>query len=243
MPNPYFRFKKFIINQDKCSMKVCTDACMLGAYIANASTVNIPQPVELNCLDVGTGTGLLSLMYAQENPNAIIDAIEIERDAYEQAKENFSNSLWDDRLKIFHIDARDFVSHKKYDLIICNPPFYENELLSKKKNKNLAKHDTGLLLTDLIIIIKNHLSKSGYLAILLPYHRTQYFVEMAEENNLFLQEKLLIRQTPSHNFFRAILLFSYYKTDVNRKEIIIKDNDGNYTEEFVALLKDYYLQF
>ncbi len=243
MPNSYFRFKKFIVYHDKCSMKVCTDACMLGAYIANTTSINIPQLAGSNCLEVGTGTGLLSLMYAQKNSNAMIDAIEIERNAYEQAKENFSNSIWNDRLKIFHSDARDFVSHKKYDLIICNPPFYENELLSTKKNKNLAKHDVGLLLTDLISIIKNHLSVSGYVAILLPYHRIKYFLGLAEGNNLFLQEKLLIRQTPSHNFFRAILLFSYCKKDVKTNEIVIKNSAGSYTDEFVALLKNYYLQF
>jgi tRNA1Val (adenine37-N6)-methyltransferase len=224
-------------------MKVCTDACMLGAYIANSTSIHIPQLARTNCLDVGTGTGLLSLMYAQENPNAIIDAVEIERHAYEQAKENFSKSIWNGRLKISHSDARDFVSHKKYDLIICNPPFYENELLSREKNKNLAKHDVGLLLTDLIIIIKNHLSVSGYFVILLPYYRIGYFLELAEGNNLFLQEKLLIRQTPSHNIFRAILLFSYCKKDVKTNEIVIKDSTGSYTDEFVALLKDYYLQF
>ena len=221
-------------------MKVCTDACIFGAWIARLISNNIPQMAGSNCLDVGSGTGLLSLMFAQKNPNATIDAVEIEKNAYEQAKENFSNSKWNNRLKIFHIDVKDFVSQKKYDLIISNPPFYENELQSDEKNKNIAKHDEGLTLTDLIISVKKNLSATGYFAILLPYHRIKYFEELAEESIFFLHQKLLIRQTLTHNFFRGILLFGNCKTDVKINELTIK-NGESYTQEFTELLKDYYL--
>lgn len=219
-------------------MKVCTDACIFGAWVAE-KVASSRLPVA-SCLDVGSGTGLLSLIFAQKNPYAIIDAVEIEKNAYEQAKENFSNSKWNDRLKIFYTDVKNFISEKKYDLIISNPPFYENELLSNEKNKNIAKHDEGLTLKDLITIIKTHLAATGYFAILLPYHRIKYFENLADKNNLFSQEKLLIRQTPAHNFFRGILFLSNSKTDVKTNELTIKNNDG-YTEEFTALLKDYYL--
>ena len=239
MPNNYFRFKEFTIHQDKCSMKVCTDVCLFGAYVAGLIS-NKKFQID-NCLDIGCGTGLLSLMLIQKNPDAIIDAVEIEANAYEQAKENFSNSKWNDRLKIFHTDVKDFVSEKKYALIISNPPFYENELLSKQKNKNIAKHDDGLTLKDLIKIVKNHLSAIGYFAILLPYNRIKYFEDVAKENNLFVHEKLLIRQTPSHNFFRGVLFFSNDKSDSQTTEFIIKNNDI-YTEAFTVLLRDYYLK-
>ena len=241
MPNHYFRFKEFTIHQDKCSMKVCTDACIFGACVAGSIANNIPQMAGSNCLDIGSGTGLLSLMIAQKNPHSIIDAIEIEKNAYEQAKENFSISKWNDRLNIFHTDVKDFLSGKKYDLIISNPPFYENELLSIEKNKNIAKHAEGLTLKDLIVIVKKKLSESGYFVILLPYHRIQYFEDMATENSLFLRQKLLIRQTPSHNFFRGILFFSNNKSNPQTNELTIKNNDS-YTEDFTALLKDYYLK-
>lgn len=241
MPNHYFRFKEFTIHQDKCSMKVCTDACIFGACVAGSIGNNIPQMAGSNCLDIGSGTGLLSLMIAQKNPNSIIDAIEIEKNAYEQAKENFSISKWNDRLNIFHTDAKDFGSQKKYDLIISNPPFYENELQSTEKNKNIAKHDEGLTLKDLIAIVKKNLSESGFFAILLPYHRIKYFEDLATENSLFLRQKLLIRQTPSHNFFRGILFFSNNKSNPQTNELTIKNNDS-YTEDFTALLKDYYLK-
>lgn len=242
MPNNYFRFKEFTIHQDKCSMKVCTDACIFGAYVAGSIANNIPQMAGSNCLDIGSGTGLLSLMIAQKNPHSIIDAIEIEKNAYEQAKENCSISKWNDRLNIFHNDVKNFISQKKYDLIISNPPFYENELLSTEKNKNIAKHDKGLTLKDLVAIVKKYLSEPGFFAILLPYHRVKYFEDLAEENNLFLQQKLLIRQTPSHNFFRGILIFGNDKCDPITNELMIKSAEGNYTNEFIELMKEYYLK-
>lgn len=240
MPESYFRFKEFTIHQDKCSMKVCTDACLFGAFVA--SMVSNDRSKISNCLDIGAGTGMLSLMYAQKNLDTVIDAVEIEENAYNQAKENFARSKWNDRLNIFHSDTKNFVPGKKYDLIISNPPFYENELLSNEINKNIAKHDGGLLLHDLLSIIKILLYDGGCFAVLLPYHRIGYFENIAVKNNFFLREKILIRQTPTHNFFRGILIFSYVQSGTNVVELIIKNEDGSYTQNFTALLKDYYLK-
>ncbi len=240
MPNTYFNFKEFNVHQDKSSMKICTDACLFGAYIAQAMSTR--ESSVLNCLDIGTGTGLLSLMYAQKNADTIIHAVEIEKNAYIQAKENFENSKWNNRLTIFHTDIKDFIFEKPYNLIICNPPFYENDLLSTKEKQNLARHKKGLTLKDLIRIIKIDLATNGLFAILLPYHREKYFESLAKENNLFVIEKLLIKQTPSHNFFRVIMLLSNSNTAQTTKELTIKNNDGNYTNEFISLLKDYYLK-
>lgn len=221
-------------------MKVCTDASVFGAWVAE-KIINSKLPVA-DCLDVGTGTGLLPLMLVQKNPETIIDAVEIEENAYEQAKENFTNSKWNRRLNIFHTDVMNFAPRKKYDLIITNPPFYENELLSEEKNKNLAMHDKGLTLDNLITIIKTHLASTGCFAILLPFYRIKYFEDMASHNNFFLQEKVLIRQTPSHNFFRGILFFSNINADVKTNELTIKNNEDMYTQQFTELLKDYYLK-
>ena len=240
MPNNYFQFKAFTIQQEKCSMKVCTDACIFGAWVAE-KIGNGHLPVA-NVLDIGAGTGLLSLMLAQKDNNVIIDAAEVEADSYQQAKENFMNSKWNDRLNIFHTDVKNFDPGKKYDLIMSNPPFYENELLSKEKNNNLAKHHEGLTLKDLIEVIKIRLSPGGHFAVLLPNHRVKNFENMAEENGFFLKEKLLIKQTPSHNFFRGVLLFSNNKPDTITNELTIKNKEGNYTVEFKALLEDYYLK-
>lgn len=221
-------------------MKVCTEASLLGAWTAN-TILNLKSEIAV-CLDVGTGTGLLSLMLAQKIPVIKIDAVEIEENACEQAKENFGNSHWNDRLNIFHADIKNFPSKKKYDLIICNPPFYENELRSNEKNKNIAKHDQGLILKDLIEVVKTHLAVTGSFAVLLPFYRLKYFEELARENELFLKEKLLVRQTATHNFFRGILFFSRQSTSSSINELTIKDVTGNYTSEFIELLKDYYLK-
>ena len=236
MPNNYFQFKQFTVFQDKCAMKVCTDACLFGAMVPPA-----PPKGEYSVFDIGTGTGLLSLMFAQKNPAAIIDAVEIDEDASEQAKDNFVTSPWPERLNIFHADILNFDPQKKYDCIISNPPFFEDDLKSTDENKNNAKHDTSLSLIQLLQIVESHLNRDGIFAVLLPYHRVNYFIEEASKFDLYLNQQILIRQTPKHDYFRGILFFSTVKTQLQNTEIIIKDNEGKYTDAFVAALKDYYL--
>ena len=220
-------------------MKVCTDACLFGAWVAE-KIINVELPVN-NCLDIGTGTALLSLMLGQKNNQLQIDAVEIEENAFEQAKENVDRSPWKERINIRHADAKDIFSDNKYELILSNPPFFENDLLSAEKNKNIAKHDAGLQLSSLINIAKRNLSAGGYFAVLLPYHRITEFEKLAEESSFYLKEKVLAKQTPAHNFFRGMLLFSTKKSVTTTTEIIIKNKAGNYTAEFSELLKDYYL--
>jgi tRNA1Val (adenine37-N6)-methyltransferase len=247
MPNDYFKFKQFTIEQDKCAMKVCTDACLFGAFIANCQL-----PTE-HCLDVGTGTGLLSLMLAQKNDAVLIDAFEIDSDAAEQAKENFAASPWADRLEIFNKDIltlapdpliaaeKQKAVSKKYDLIICNPPFFEDDLRSPYEAKNKAKHDTALTLVELLHIADIHVTAGGIFAVLLPYLRVDYFIEESAKVDLHLAKQVLIKQTPKHPFFRGILFFSRTKQEPKRSEIIIKDESDHYTAAFAEALKDYYL--
>ncbi len=218
-------------------MKVCTDTCFFGAWVANF-IVSRRLPVT-NCLDIGTGTGLLGLLLAQKT-GLSIDAVEIEENAFKQAKQNFGSSPWSARLQAFHSDIKIFSSAKKYDFIISNPPFFENDLRSANKNKNIARHDEGLNLQELVAVVKLHLNDDGYFALLLPYHRLPHFETLAAQNNIFINEKLLIRQTPEHDFFRGILICSRSKKSVENKELVIKNKTG-YTDEFTGLLKDYYL--
>ena len=220
-------------------MKVCTDACLFGAWVSEY-IATAPFTVS-NCLDIGTGTGLLALMLAQKNENTHIDAVEMDADAFSQAVENFESSNWLQRLQAHHADIRQFDPGKKYDLIITNPPFFENEFLSAQKNKNVAKHDAGLRLDELITLIAAHLALNGHFAILLPYQRVTYFEGLAEQNGFYCSEKLLVRQTPAHNFFRGILFFGIADAPATTQELSIKDNEGNYSAEFTMLLKDYYL--
>ena len=239
MANTYFQFKQFKIEQQNCAMKVCTDACLFGAILAEK--IYREQNKVSNLLDIGTGTGLLSLQVAQKN-SISIDAVEIDRDSYEQAQQNFSNSPWSEKLRIYNTDILDFVADKKYDCIISNPPFYEGDLKSDNSKKNAAKHDSTLKLEQLFKVIEEHLSPPGYFAVLLPYQRVDYFITLAADFNYKVQEKWMIRPTDAHPFFRGILFFSLAKTEIITKEISIKDSTGNYTAEFVDLLKEYYLQ-
>ena len=243
MAKTYFQFKQFTIHQDKCAMKVCTDACLFGALLP-------PNPLpfrsaqdegKFNVLDIGTGTGLLSLMLAQKNSSVKIDAVEIDTDAALQAKENIAASPWADRIHIFNEDISGFDPGKKYYCIISNPPFFEDDLPSPDKAKNKAKHDTSLSLIQLLQVIDKHLTTDGFFAVLLPYQRVEYFITEATKIGFHLYKQILVKQTINHTFFRGILFFSRKEKEPEISELTIKDTNQDYTAYFIALLKDYYL--
>ena len=235
MANPYFQFKQFTIHQDQCVMKVCTDACILGAWFAakvsDYSTI----------LDVGSGTGLLMMMIAQRSKSEV-HGIEIDLTTYKQLKENITQNKWKERLKVFPGDARTYAFPVKYEFIIVNPPFFENDLASGSEREQVAKHSRELTLDELVSIIDDHLQPFGAFGILLPYHRWQYFDKLALYNNFHLTEKLFVRQSPRHEPFRAVLHYSRNKESfVPSFELTIQREDGAYTEDFTELMKDYYL--
>jgi len=238
MPNNYFQFKQFTVYQDQCAMKVCTDACLFGAYVAEViDKENISCN---NILDIGTGTGLLSLILAQKTV-ASIDAVEIDPAAFDQAGNNFKQSPWEEKLHIFNEDIIAFTPEKKYDCIISNPPFFEGDLKSNDGNKNAAKHDTTLTLQQLLSVATELLNETGLFAVLLPYHRVNHCIEAAHKIQLYCSQKTLIKQTTKHNYFRGILVFSKQQRALNEETITIKNDDGNYNDRFAFLLKDYYL--
>ncbi len=238
MANTYFQFKQFTVEQERCAMKVCTDACLFGAYTA-ASMVEGKLTAN-NILDIGTGTGLLSLMLTQKTA-AQIDAVEIDKASYYQARENFEESPWKERLQIVHADILQFDSEKKYDCIISNPPFFEKDLKSDDDKKNAAKHDTTLTLQQLLEVVTKYLEEDGAFVILLPYHRITYCLEEAEKVGLYLSKKILVKQTPLHAWFRGMLFFTRHQTPSTKEEISIRDKMGDYTTKFIDLLQDYYL--
>jgi len=219
-------------------MKVCTDSCLFGAWIASAiEDKNISAET---ILDIGTGTGLLSLMLAQKT-NAGIDAVEIDTNAFEQASQNVNASSWNNQIKIFNADIKKWNPPLKYDLIISNPPFYENDLLPENKTKNVAKHSAALSLEELIVIAKKLLNEDGTFAMLLPWHRTKLFENISAEHAFFIKEKMEVKQTPSHNYFRTMLILQQKETTQSKSELVIKNSENKYSDEFKDLLKDYYL--
>jgi len=236
--NNYFQFKQFTVYQEACAMKVCTDACIFGAYLA--TMIHKLQPAADHILDIGAGTGLLSLMMAQQTTGSI-DAIEIDEAAFTQARGNIEQSPWKEKISILNQDVLAFNPEKKYDCIVSNPPFFEGDLKSGNQKKDAAKHDSTLTLEQLLQLIDQHLSPTGSFAVLLPYHRLNYFIEIAKATAYCLNEVLLVQHTNAHPFFRGILLFSKTESPVNKKELAIKNKSGDYTAEFCALMQPYYL--
>ena len=239
MPNHYFRFKQFTVYQDKCAMKVCTDACLFGAIVA--AYEEMPAPGRI--LDIGTGTGLLALMTAQKFQQAVIDAVETDETAAMQAASNFQASPWKDRLNIIHSPVQQYnhSSVQPYHLIISNPPFYENSLKSDDKKRNLALHSDELNFEELVAAFIRLLADGGIAAVLLPYARGEEFIQAAAKNNLYLLNRVNVKQTVHHNFFRVILFFMKEIHQPSYHTISIKNERDIYTDEFTALLKPYYL--
>jgi tRNA1Val (adenine37-N6)-methyltransferase len=236
MSNSYFQFRQFTIQQNRCAMKVCTDSCIFGAW--TAARLNASATI----LDVGAGTGLLSLMLAQESA-AKIDAIELDPESAQQAAENIAASPWPHRIHLVHLDVRQFAPGHDYDFIISNPPFFEGDLLSPSSGKNKSKHAETLNLEEIISIVQRLLHARGAFSILVPFHRTDYIEKLAVAKGFHLREKMLIRQTPAHMPFRSLLLFSQEEsTSIGEQELTIRDGRGNETPELLDLMKSYYIR-
>ncbi len=241
MANTYFRFKQFRVNQARSAMKVSTDACLFGAWVA--ATLK-PFVFSGKALDIGTGTGLLALMIAQEIP-LIIDAVELEEGAYTDARENFLNSPFRDRLRPIHSDVRQYsADNMQYQLIISNPPFYTNSLRSPVGTKNLAHHDISLEMETLFDSISMWLSEEGFAAIIYPYDKKGMIEGHAVRAGLHPFATAAVSPGAGHDFTRVMYLFQRQAAEkVSDRVIQIKDGSEGYTELFKDLLRPYYLAF
>jgi tRNA1Val (adenine37-N6)-methyltransferase len=245
MTNSFFKFKRFTVQQDRTAMKVTTDACLFGAWVANEVKSNPASGGTKikNVLDVGTGTGLLSLMFAQKSLSSFIDAIEIDKEACEQAEENVFGSPFATQITLINDDAKIFPFRKKYDIIISNPPFYENELKSIDQKKNIAHHHSGLLLSELLSVVKSNLATNGKFYLLLPYKRNDE-IKALFEKDLSILKIIFVRQSTKHDYFRIMLCGESKDendTETMIDEISIWNDEQEYTNAFKELLKDYYL--
>lgn len=219
------------------AMKVCTDACIFGAFIQAENPLYV--------LDIGTGTGLLALMLAQRFTDGHIDAIDIDAEAYIQAKENIAHSSWANRIKIFHRSIQEFRknSSRKYDLIVSNPPFFSDHLKSGNRQKNIALHNDTLSSEDLIVSVKHFLSAHGMFYILLPEWEAEQFDKLAQQEEFSLSRQLIIRDNKNKKVIRIVSGYQFTPSIPYISELIIKENSGAYTAEFRDLLKDFYLNF
>ena len=229
MANTYFQFKEFCVEQEQTSMKVCTDACILGAYASEENPERI--------LDVGAGTGLLSLMLAQRY-SCPIDAVEIEEKAYREALKNFSLSPWSEQIILHHCSIQEYIKYadQQYDLIICNPPFYPRT----KNASNKATHSDSLPFSDLVKVMMRLLSEEGNGYILLPPKGSNSLESMIQNTPLQLNQKLLIKNSENQEPFRVITSFGFKDEKYSEASLVIR-NEGKYTPQFCQLMKDYYL--
>ncbi|MFC2096527.1 tRNA1(Val) (adenine(37)-N6)-methyltransferase [Bacteroidota bacterium] len=237
MPNDYFKFKQFTISQDKCAMKVGTDGVLLGAWANWANAENV--------LDIGAGTGLIALMIAQRS-NAHIDAIEIDEEACKQAKENVKNSPWNNSINIINQSFQEFSEsvNKKYDLIISNPPYFQDSLFAPDKKRTDARHNSNLKLEDLIQGSENLLNDNGIISIILPYLEGNMFILKASEMGLYCIRQTNVLPKPNREPKRLLLEFRKEKMPLVEQELIIELNKRHeYSEAYRNLTKDFYLAF
>ncbi|REE05752.1 tRNA1(Val) (adenine(37)-N6)-methyltransferase [Marinoscillum furvescens] len=235
MPNSYFQFKQFRIEQGGTAMKVTTEGCVLGAWVSKVAVGSG------NVLDIGAGTGLLSLMVAQKLPDVEVHAVELDATAAEQARQNFEASPWNDRLVLHEGPVQDQVFADAFELIISNPPFFNDSLRSPQEAINLARHDSSLSQTDLLTAISRLLSSTGTAFVLYPEREALRFAELAVQQGFFVCARLDIYNSPGSKKLRTIVGLSKANRPMHQAALHIKSPTGGYTMDFVALLKDYYL--
>lgn len=263
-----FQFKQFFVRHDRCAMKVGTDGVLLGCWsgydAAAAGSPTIPLRYHYaRCLDIGTGSGLIALMLAQRFPDALIDAIDIDKAAVEQAAENFAASPWSDRLHAFHARLQEWQSHSVpslegrvregfYSLIVSNPPYFQNSLKNPDKGRQTARHTDTLSFSELIHHSTRLLSENGILALILPAEAESEVCELAQAEGLSLTRITRVYSKESKPARRVLLAFEKSKsrnTDISTSRntapvedtLVLEDEKGGRSAAYRELTKDFYL--
>lgn len=232
-----FHFKQFQIEQDRCAMKIGTDAVLLGTW---TPLTNKPY----NILDIGTGTGVLALILAQRSTAEQIDAIEIDDEAFEQATDNFEASPWNDRLFCFHAGLDEFMDEPEdeYDLIISNPPFYTENYKTENTQRDLARFEDALPFEDLVEAADLLLSENGIFSIIIPFKEEEHFLALAKDFELYPLRITHVKGTPNTEIKRSLLAFTRIQQTPLIDELIIEIARHQYTPEYIELTKDFYLK-
>jgi tRNA1Val (adenine37-N6)-methyltransferase len=218
-------------------MKIGTDGVLLGAW---SSLKKNPFSI----LDIGAGTGILSLMLAQRSQAQLIDAIEIDDNAYEQCVENFEQSPWGDRLFCYHASLNEFAEEVEdtYDFIICNPPFYSENFKTDNKQRDLARFQDAMPFERLLECISKLLSPDGLFSVIIPFKEESKFIDLASNVNLFTNNILHVKGNPTSEIKRSLIEFSFQNTDIKTSELIIEKGRHEYTDDYIKLTEDFYLK-
>lgn len=226
-----FKFKQFDVRQSDTAMKIGTDAMVFGALIAAED--------HRQALDIGTGTGVLSLMVAQRNPQLQIEALEIAPEASQEAAFNFEQSPFASRLAVIHADFTRHNFPQTYDLIFSNPPYFEKSSKSGNQQRNLARHDDGLPLEILFTRTAQILDPAGIFWLILPHETMDAYLDFAETQGLFLQKEITVFGKP-RNPVRKIAAFSKNRATPVLDQLVIRTETGQYSEAYLALTQEYH---
>jgi tRNA1Val (adenine37-N6)-methyltransferase len=235
-----FKFKEFTIHQDKTAMKIGTDGVLLGAW---CSVEKYPNTI----LDIGSGTGIISLMLAQRADAMNIDAVEIDEKAYEQTVENFEQSDWGDRLYCYNTTLQEFADEiaeeeETYDLIVTNPPFYTDEFESDDTARNKARFTSSLTFEELLSGVVKILSSDGTFALIIPFKEEENFINLAKTKGLFLNRVCHVQGNAASEIKRSLLEFSFHSLGIKKEHLIIEIERHQYTKEYINLTKGFYLK-
>ena len=232
-PQP-FRFKEFCIYQDQTAMKVGTDGVLLGAWARVSEAKKI--------LDVGTGTGLIALMLAQRNPTAMIDAVEIDASAYKQAERNVQESKFHERVSVIFNDFSAFSPNQKYDCIVSNPPYFEENKRMQNSERKTARQQNNLTFHQLCKKASDLLEKNGHLCLILPFSSLDNIREVAKIFGLFCNKICFVKGHNNSPVIRVLLEFSFEEGTTITENLTIEKDRHVYTEEYIALTKAFYLK-
>lgn len=226
-----FRFKQFTIHQAINPQKVGTDSMLLGAWVeGNFNRI----------LDIGTGTGILALMMAQKNTAAQITAIEPDLDSVEEAKENFLSSPFSGRIMAINTALQHFGSLDKFDLIISNPPYFENAFLSEDEDRNRARHTQELPVHELYECVADLLNEDGVFALIIPFEEEENHLKRAFYKDLFAK-KIMRTVREDGSFKRSLIQFSFEeREEVYVDKLLVKGSDNRYSERYIEMTKDFY---
>lgn len=228
MRSSSFQAKQFQVEQGQCAMKVSTDSILLGclAQIEQADSV----------LDIGTGTGILSLMCAQRQSEIDITAVELDPLAAVQARANCQNSPWSERIHVLHEDIRN-LNTKQFDAIVCNPPYYENDLRASSRRRNQAKHDTGLTLLELLTHTQRLLAPEGLASFIFPFDRSEELMIKAGQHGLHPVKRTRVHYQADKPAARLVVTLGTAVSEITESRIVVQHSDNSYTQEYVELSK------
>lgn len=228
--NTPFHFKQFSITQTENPHKVGTDSVLLGAWTKGDYS---------KILDIGTGTGILALMLAQKFPQALITAIEPHPAAFQEAKNNFTASPFADRIKPIQTDLQNFSTTARYDLIICNPPYFDGSYLSSDEDRNKARHTADLAIYELYEYGAELLNDNGKFNVIVPFTEETEHIERAYDQGLYIQQ-ILHTLKPNGERKRSLISFGFDEIDPKQSSMLVKDEHNKYSSEYIELTRDFY---